>query len=106
MSELLHFLPSAFTMATSTLVGNTERLGYFGYLVLSTQNRSFSSLTFANFHIKNPHHWNVLLHQNDIAERAKPLDVKALNFVHTFEEIVQFFVRLNRANMYWTEELM
>ena len=51
-------------------------------LVLPADTRSSSSPTSADLRIKYPSHRNILIHTNDMAEPAQPLDVKETHTVH------------------------
>ena len=49
-----------------------------------------------------------LLHTNDMAESAQPLNTNTLHNVHVVEELIQLTIESNAeviANSHWTEDL-
>ena len=70
--------------------------------------RSSSSPTFADPRIKYPYRWSILLHTNDIAEPAQPLNINTLHNVYGVEELIQLTIESSEkiiANSHWTEDL-
>ena len=64
---------------------------------------------FADFR-RSPHQIrrSILLHTNDLAEPAQPLDINTLHNVHVVEELIQLTIKSNAeiiANSHWTEDL-
>ena len=63
---------------------------------------------FAEFRINYPSRRNILLHTNDMAEPAQPLDINTLHNVHVVQELIQLTIKSNAeiiANTHWTEDL-
>ena len=55
-----------------------------------------------------PSRRSILLHTNDMAEPAQPLDINTLHNVHVVEELIQLTIELNaeiNANSHWAEDL-
>ena len=55
-----------------------------------------------------PSRRSILLHTNDMAEPAQPLDINTLYNVDVVEELIQLTIESNAeiiANSHWTEDL-
>ena len=90
------------------LVGYTNQWQDFIDLVFPTDTRSSSSPTFSDPRIKNPSLRNILLHMNDMAEPAQPLNINTLHNIYVVEELIQLTIESNAeiiANSHWTEDL-
>ena len=77
-------------------------------LVFPTDARSSFSPTSADPRIKYPSCRIILLHTNDMARPAQPLDINTLHNVHVVEELIQLTTVSNAeiiANSHWTEDI-
>ena len=78
-----------------TPVGFTNQWQSFLHLVLPTDFRKYPSR-------------RSILHTNDMAEPAQPLNINTLHNVHVVEELIQLTIESNAeiiANSHWTEDL-
>ena len=70
--------------------------------------RSSSSPTSADPRIKYPSRRSILLHTNDMAEPAQPLNINTLHNVYVVKELIQLTIDSSAeiiANSHWTEDL-
>ena len=92
---LQHILPGASASCAPTPVDYTNRLQGFLDLVLPTYTRWSSSPTIADTRIKCLSRRSILLHSNDIAQLAQPLDINMLHDFYAVEELIQLTVESN-----------
>ena len=86
------FRPGASASCEPTPVGYTNRSQGFLDLMFPTETTSVDP------RIEYPSRRSILLHKNDMAELAQPLDINTLHNVYVVEELIQLTIESNADN--------